>query len=207
MESEIALTLPYVEVLVDCPGHIGLLTYRVPKDVAIAPGDILSVDFGARQVGAIAIRLTANLPPDLAPTQIREVVEMVSDSLFPPGYWALLERVADYYYTPLMTAIRVALPPGLLQRSQRRVRLLISDIPDSKAISTTAQRIVELLQSSASQGGYAWSYIQQKVRGADKGLRELKQLGWVEVTLAPPANSTQPKRQQKVTLLVKTQKI
>jgi primosomal protein N' (replication factor Y) len=201
MEPEIALTLPYVEVLVDCPGHIGLLTYRVPRDITIAPGDILSVDFGARQVGAIAIRLTATLPPDLAPTQIREVAEVVSDSLFPPGYWALLERVADYYYTPLMTAIRVALPPGLLQRSQRRVRLLISKIPESKSISTTAQRIVALLQNSASQGGYAWSYIQQKVRGAEKGLRELKQLGWVEVTLAPPANSTQPKRQQKVTLL------
>jgi primosomal protein N' (replication factor Y) (superfamily II helicase) len=201
MEPEISLKLPYVEVLVDCPGHIGLLTYRVPQDVSIAPGDILSVDFGARQVGAIAIRLTATLPSDLAPEQIREVAEVVSDSLFPPGYWALLERVADYYYTPLMTAIRVALPPGLLQRSQRRVRLLVSDIPDSKAISTTAQRIVALLQSSATQGGYAWSYIQQKVRGAEKGLRELKQLGWVEITLAPPANSTQPKRQQKVTLL------
>jgi primosomal protein N' (replication factor Y) (superfamily II helicase) len=201
MEPEISLKLPYVEVLVDCPGHIGLLTYRVPEDVAIAPGDILSVDFGARQVGAIAIRLTATLPPDLALEQIREVAEVVSDSLFPSGYWALLERVADYYYTPLMTAIRVALPPGLLQRSQRRVRLLILEIPDAQSIGSTAQRIVELLQSSATPDGYAWSYIQQKVRGAEKGLRELKRLGWVEITLAPPANSTQPKRQQKVTLL------
>ena len=104
MKSESALQLPYVEVLVDCPGHTGLLTYRVPAQTPIAPGDILSVDFGARQVGAIAIRLTATAPSDLLPNQIREVAEVVSDSLFPPGYWALLERVADYYYTPLMTA-------------------------------------------------------------------------------------------------------
>ncbi len=201
MESEIALELPYVEVLVDCPGHTGLLTYRVPPKVAIAPGDILSVHFGAQQVGAIAIRLTATHPPDLAPEQIREVAEVVSDSLFPPGYWALLERVADYYYTPLMTAIRVALPPGLLQRSQRRVRLLVSDIPDLKIASLAAQRIVQLLQSSTTQDGYAWSYIQQRVKGAEKGLRELKQLGWVETALQPPTGSTQPKRQQKVTLL------
>jgi primosomal protein N' (replication factor Y) (superfamily II helicase) len=199
MES--ALQLPYVEVLVDCPGHTGLLTYRVPAQTPIAPGDILSVDFGAQQVGAIAVRLSATPPPDLLPNQIREVAEVVSDSLFPPGYWALLERVADYYYTPLMTAIRVALPPGLLQRSQRRVRLLITKIPESKPISSTAQRIVELLQSAATQDGYAWRYLQQKVRGADKGLRELKQLGWIEITLEPPASSTQPKRQQKVTLL------
>ncbi len=200
MESETAL-LPYVEVLVDCPGHTGLLTYRVPAQTPIAPGDILTVDFGAQQVGAIAVRLSATPPPDLLPNQIREVAEVVSDSLFPPGYWALLERVADYYYTPLMTAIRVALPPGLLQRSQRRVRLLITKIPESKPISSTAQRIVELLQSAATQDGYAWRYLQQKVRGADKGLRELKQLGWIEITLEPPASSTQPKRQQKVTLL------
>jgi primosomal protein N' (replication factor Y) (superfamily II helicase) len=202
MEQESALALlPYVEVLVDCPGHTGLLTYRVPAQTPISPGDILSVDFGAQQVGAIAIRLTATPPSDLLPHQIREVVEVVSDSLFPPGYWALLERVADYYYTPLMTAIRVALPPGLLQRSQRRVRLIIANIPESKAISPTAQRIVDLLQSAATQDGYAWRYLQQKVRGAEKGLRELKQLGWIETTLEPPASSTQPKRQQKVTLL------
>jgi primosomal protein N' (replication factor Y) (superfamily II helicase) len=203
MEPEIAgqLQLPYVEVLVDCPGHTGLLTYRVPAELPIAPGDILSVDFGARQVGAIAVRLTATPPSDLLPTQIREVAEVVSDNLFPPGYWALLERVADYYYTPLMTAIRVALPPGLLQRSQRRVRLLITKIPEFKTIGSTAQRIVDLLQSAATQDGYAWRYLQQKVRGADKGLRELKQLGWIEITLEPPASSTQPKRQQKVTLL------
>jgi primosomal protein N' (replication factor Y) (superfamily II helicase) len=201
MESESALQLPYVEVLVDCPGHTGLLTYRVPAQTPIAPGDILSVDFGAQQVGAIAVRLTATPQSDLLPNQIREVAEVVSDSLFPPGYWALLERVADYYHTPLMTAIRVALPPGLLQRSQRRVRLIITKIPESKPISPTAQRIVDLLLSAATPDGYAWRYLQQKVRGADKGLRELKQLGWIEITLEPPASSTQPKRQQKVTLL------
>jgi primosomal protein N' (replication factor Y) (superfamily II helicase) len=200
MKSEIAVELPYIEVLVDCPGHSGLLTYRIPPQIAVAPGDILSVHFGAQQVGAIAIRLTATLPPDLAPEQIREVAEVVSDSLFPPGYWALLERVADYYYTSLMTAIRVALPPGLLQRSQRRVRLRVSDIPELKIASLSAQRIVQLLQSSPTRD-YAWSYIQQRVKGADKGLRELKQLGWAEITLQPPASSTQPKRQQKVTLL------
>jgi primosomal protein N' (replication factor Y) (superfamily II helicase) len=201
MESEIAVQLPYVEVLVDCPGHTGLLTYRVPGSTPIAPGDILSVDFGAQQVGAIAVRLTATPPPDLLPTQIREVAEVVSDSLFPPGYWTLLERVADYYYTPLMTAIRVALPPGLLQRSQRRVRLRVATLPESKPISPSAQLIVDLLQNAATPDGYAWRYLQQKVRGADKGLRELKQLGWIEITLEPPASSTQPKRQQKVTLL------
>jgi primosomal protein N' (replication factor Y) (superfamily II helicase) len=194
------LCAPFVEVLVDCPGHTGLLTYRVPTGETIQPGDILSVDFGARQVGAIAVRLTATLPTDLAESQIREVVEVVSTSLFPAGYWELLERVAQYYYTPLMTAIRVAMPPGLLQRSQRRVRLVADAFPGIESLSETAQQVLELLRRSQTQA-YAWSYIQQRVKGAERGLRELRQRGWVETVLQPPTGSVQPKRQQKVTLL------
>ncbi|PSB67989.1 hypothetical protein C7B61_03240, partial [filamentous cyanobacterium CCP1] len=41
----------WVEVLVDCPGTQGLYTYRIPPDLEIQPGDILSVPFGSQQVG------------------------------------------------------------------------------------------------------------------------------------------------------------
>jgi primosomal protein N' (replication factor Y) (superfamily II helicase) len=191
--------MPFVEVLVDCPGQTGLLTYRVPADVTIRPGDILSVDFGPRQVGAIAIRLLARLPAELSVAQIREVNDVVSNGLFPKGYWTLLERIAEYYYTPLMTAIRVALPPGLLQRSQRRVRLTPAENLDPTQLGASAQKILVLLARSPSQD-YAWRYIQQRVKSADRALRELRQGGWVEMTLQTPA-AAQPKRQQKVTLL------
>ena len=190
----------FVEALVDCPGHQGLLTYRVPPGLIIQPGDILSVVFGAQQVGAIAIRLTPTLPADLEHHRVRDVLEVVSDSLFPPGYWELLERVAAYYYTPLMTAIRVALPPGLLQRSQRRVRLKPMTECDPTLVSAAAQHFLQLLQQAPTQE-YAWSYLQQKVKGAERALRELRQRGWVETVLQPPTGAVQPKRQQKVTLL------
>ncbi len=200
MQDGASLSPPFVEVLVDCPGHTGLLTYRIPSGETIQPGDVLSVDFGSRQVGAIAVRLTSTLPPDLVAAQIREVVEVVSTSLFPAGYWELLERVAHYYYTPLMTAIRVAMPPGLLQRSQRRVRLLTDAFSGAETLSDPAQKVLELLRRSQTQG-YAWSYIQQRVKGAERGLRELRHRGWVESVLQPPTGTVQPKRQQKVTLL------
>jgi primosomal protein N' (replication factor Y) (superfamily II helicase) len=189
----------FVEVLVDCPGQTGLLTYGIPAGVTIRPGDILSVDFGPRQLGAIAIRLVSQLPADLSVSQIREVQDVVSNGLFPEGYWTLLERVADYYYTPLMTTIRAALPPGLLQRSQRRVRLTPADGLDPSALGAAAQKVLALLARSPSQD-YAWSYVQQKVKGADRALRELRQRGWVETILQTPS-AAQPKRQQKVTLL------
>ncbi|HEY9861370.1 MAG TPA: hypothetical protein V6D16_17855, partial [Candidatus Obscuribacterales bacterium] len=127
-ESEISYsctpTHRWVEALVDCPGAQGLFTYALPPELTVQPGDILTVPFGAQQVGAIAIHLLAQLPPDLPPTQVREIEEVISTGFFPSTYWTLLNQVADYYCTCLMAVIRVALPPGLLGRSQRRVRLI-----------------------------------------------------------------------------------
>ena len=112
----------WIEVLVDCPGAQGIYTYRLPSELEVQPGDILSVPFGAQQVGAIAIRLVDQPPANLALDKIREVEDVVSVGFFPAAYWDLLNRVAEYYYTPLIQVIRVALPPGLLGRS-RRLRL------------------------------------------------------------------------------------
>jgi primosomal protein N' (replication factor Y) len=123
----------WVEVLVDCPGSTGLFTYRLPAQLEIKPGDILSVPFGAQQLGAIAIRLLAQPNIDLAPEKIGEVEDIVSVGFFPSAYWELLNRVAAYYYTPLIQVIRVALPPGLLGRSQRRIRLTVA----GAAVSTS----------------------------------------------------------------------
>ena len=80
--------------------------------------------FGIQQVGAIAIRYLEQLPPELEPAQIRAVDDIVQVGFFSATYWQWLNRVADYYCTSLMQVVRVALPPGLLARLQRRIRLV-----------------------------------------------------------------------------------
>jgi len=192
----------WVEALVDCPGAQGLFTYRLPPELSVQAGDILSVPFGHQQVGAIAVRPLDQLPPDLDPQQLRPVEEVITRGFFPAEYWQLLERVGQYYHTSLIQVIRVALPPGLLQRSQRRVCLGVSKIgPEvTEFLSPAAQRILEMLQAS-STGDYTWNYLQQKVPGARQGLRELQRLGWVETYLKPPT-PPQPKRQQAAILLI-----
>lgn len=199
----------WVEVLVDCPGSTGLFTYRLPAQLEIKPGDILSVPFGAQQLGAIAIRLLAQPNIDLAPEKIREVEDIVSVGFFPSAYWELLNRVAAYYYTPLIQVIRVALPPGLLGRSQRRLRLVrgggaggssyLLGSPDPSAFLTpTARQVWELLQGQPA-GDYSFAYLQQKVKSAYRGIRELLRFGLVESYLEPP-RLTRPKLQKAVTL-------
>ncbi|MGF2036956.1 MAG: primosomal protein N' [Nostoc sp. CmiVER01] len=222
----------WVEVLVDCPGSTGLFTYRLPAQLEIKPGDILSVPFGAQQLGAIAIRLLAQPNVDLPPEKIREVEDIVSVGFFPSAYWELLNRVAAYYYTPLIQVIRVALPPGLLGRSQRRIRLvggrgaggkeaggrgtrgphgvgiggegaggssyLLASSDPLAFLTPTARQVWELLQVQPA-GDYSFVYLQQKVKSAYRGIRELLRFGLVESYLEPP-RLTRPKLQKAVTL-------
>ncbi|MBD0301463.1 MAG: primosomal protein N', partial [Tolypothrix sp. T3-bin4] len=194
----------WIEVLVDCPGSLGLFTYRLPPQLLCKPGDILSVPFGAQQLGAIAIRLLTQPSADIPREKIRDVEDVIHSGFFQDNYWTLIERVSQYYYTQLIQVIRVALPPGLLGRSQRRIRLVLKDTsPDflttEAFLSNAARQIVELLRSSAA-GDYSFTYLQQKVKGAYRGVRELSRCGMVESYLEPP-RLTRPKLQKAVTMV------
>ncbi len=198
----------WVEVLVDCPGtqqeqqqEQKLYTYRLPTELEVQPGDILSVPFGAQQIGAIAIRLLDSPPSEVAPDRIKAVEDVISAGYFPASYCKLLERIAQYYCTSLMSVIRGALPPGLLSRSQRRIRLNPSAIPNSADtfLNPTARQILGLLQVQPN-GDYSFSYLQRQVRGASRGVQELLKRGWVESYLEAPKPS-RPKLKQAVTLV------
>ena len=164
-------------------------------------GDILSVPFGAQQVGAIAVRLLQILPADLDDKQIRSVTSIVNPGMFSATYWRLLEQVAEYYQTPLIQVIKTALPPGLLGRSQRRVRLLPTEIPPDAALflSPVAACVLQQLQQSAN-GDYTWQYLKQQCRGAVRGIQALVDRQWAESYLALPT-PPQPKRRQAVTVV------
>jgi primosomal protein N' (replication factor Y) len=206
----------WIEVLVDCPGSSGLYTYRLSDQLEVKPGDILSVPFGTQQLGGIAIRFLTQPPADLPLEKVRNVEDVVSVGFFPSTYWELLNRVAAYYYTPLIQVIRAALPPGLLGRSQRRIRLvrqdkptlsLSSSSPSSSSsplpfLSAAAQQILELLQAQAD-GDYSFLYLQRQVKAAYRGVRELQRRGLVESYLEPP-RPTRPKQQKAVTLIGST---
>jgi len=174
-----------VEVLVDCPGAKGLYTYRMPADLAVCAGDIVSVQFGAQLVGAIAIRTLEKPPSGLNPTSIKSIDAVINQSFFTKEYWQLLIRVARYYQTPFIRVIRSALPPGLLSRSQKRVRLKNQHFKNwhsietikasteqkngqslsskSAALDPAAQRLLQLL-NDAPKGEYSWQYLRTQLK-------------------------------------------
>ncbi|MEL6939592.1 MAG: primosomal protein N' [Cyanobacteria bacterium J06598_1] len=205
----------WVEVLVDCPGASGLYTYRVPAELTVQAGDIVSVFFGAQQIGAIAIRVRNNLPEGLSPSSIKSIEDIVNSSFFTKEYWQLLNRVADYYQTPFIRVLKAALPPGLLSKSQRRIRLCETQPNSSDAaghngslksevLSQSALAIFKILQASPT-GDYSWRHLQRQIKtprktgSATQAIQQLKQAGWVESYLASP-QAPQAKKRQAVLL-------
>ncbi|MEO1591113.1 MAG: primosomal protein N' [Cyanobacteria bacterium J06632_22] len=190
-----------IEVLVDCPGTQGLYTYRIPPHLSIQVGDILSVPFGQRQLSAIAVRHVATHQPKLHTFKLKDVIQIISHGFFSKDYWKLLEQVAAHYQTPLIQVIRTALPPGLLAKSKRKIRI---KRPHSQPKQTTAplspaaQHLLSLLQASP-EGEYTWQYLQRQHRQARSGLQQLQQQGWIESYLAPP-QPPRPKQRQAVML-------
>ncbi|NER49506.1 MAG: primosomal protein N' [Symploca sp. SIO1A3] len=197
----------WIEALVDCPDTKKhpyaqkLLTYRLPPDLAVKPGDLLTVPYGQQHLGAIAIRLLDSPPLDLPLAKIKDVEDVVCTGFFSVTYWQLLERVAHYYYTPLISVIRGALPPGLLSRSQLRFRLSPGELPREAdtLVSPIARQLLALLQAQPDKD-YSSFYLRRQVRGASKGLRELSKRGWVESYLEKP-KPIRPKVQKAVTLV------
>ena len=188
-----------MEVLVDCPGAEGAYTYAVPPELNVHPGDILSVPFGPRQVGAIALRRISEVPPHIAPRQVRPVEDILNRRFFNSTYWQLLERVAQHYQSPLIHVLRTALPPGLLAKSQRRVKLEPQGATADADLGKGAASILTTLRQSPTQD-YTWQYLRRQ-GGNRQGLQQLLQRGWVTSYLAAPRS---PKPQQRLAVSVVT---
>lgn len=180
-----------------------LYTYAIGNNLRVQLGDILIVPCRSQQVGAIAIRLLSAPPADFPPEKIKSVHEVISSGFFPPSYWQLLNQVADYYHTSLIRVIRMALPPGLLARSQRRIRLTESIPKEAQVfLDFSAKELLNVL-SSRKTGDSSWRKLKKQVYQADRALKDLLKRGWVESYLEPP-QPPRPKRQQVVTLVKST---
>lgn len=168
----------WLEVWVDHPHLGGCFTYRVPEEWDPQAGDLLSVPFGQQMAGAVALGWRSDLPEGVDPQSIRDIEAVVAKGILPSEFWPLLQQVADYYLTPLAQVVRTVLPPGLLNRSQRRIRLLATASRDPGQCSAAAQKLLEVLR--ARGGDLSWRYLQQQVPNAAVALRELQHQGWVE---------------------------
>ena len=185
-----SLSPQWVEVLVDSPYSEGLYTYKVRPDLTLEIGDIVSVPFGKSIVGGIVLNLSSDSPSHLPAEKIKEIDDIIARRFFPPHYWQLLQRTAQYYLTDLITVVKAALPPKLLSKSQTRIRLLPEKIPPNAENFCSGKEIqvLQLLQKS-KLGDYTSNFINQKIRNGRRAISQLAKRGWVETYLQPPAKA------------------
>ena len=196
----------WVEVLVDRPGSLEPYTYLLPDPLRqntqpIQRGDLLAVPFGSQTVGAIVVGFPKALPEGLVSSKVKAVEDIVSTGLIPDHLWQVLENVSQYYATPLPRVVRAILPPGVLTRSQRRVKLTDKGYGEEAwgAVSDSTSAVAALKLLRDRKGDLAWRFLRRTVSNMTQGLRLLQSQGLVE-SYWRTVKTVQPKRQLAVTL-------
>ncbi|UFP96817.1 primosomal protein N' [Gloeobacter morelensis] len=170
----------WVQVLVDAPARERTYTYRLADGMTAAGGDVVCVPFGSQLVGGIVLDCLDQLPAGLDPGRLKTVESVVGTGLFAAGFWPLLVRVADYYLVPLARVLETALPPGILSRARRRVRLVADAAPMAQwGLSAAAKSAFDFLRSQA-HADFSWRFCVQRLSGGASSLRELQARGLIE---------------------------
>ncbi len=177
----------WIEVLLNSPWGQELCIYSIPSDLMVQPGDIVSVPFGKQIIGGIAIRYTHSIPKYLNNDQVKPIDDLITSGFFTKKYFQLLEKVANYYCTDIITVIKAALPPNLLSKSQQRIRLKIENIPPGAETfcPPAAAQILNLLKAQ-TEGDYSYNFLKNKVKGAKKAIKELRKRNWIESYFQAP---------------------
>ncbi len=111
-----------------------LLTYSVPEEFQadLCAGQLVAVPYGERLVEGIVWTLSrdeTDIPTFESDDEVLRPLHAILD-LEPallPHQRALAEWMADYYVTPLAFVALMMLPPGLIQRSQVVLHLVIDE--------------------------------------------------------------------------------
>jgi primosomal protein N' (replication factor Y) len=101
------------------PRGAGSLTYRIPDDMPVRPGDLVLVPLQARLLPGVVLSVVGAAPA--FPT--RPVEDRVADDAFVgPLQLTLARWIAAHYRAPLYDCLALFLPPGLAARLAEAAR-------------------------------------------------------------------------------------
>jgi primosomal protein N' (replication factor Y) len=142
----------------------GSLTYLVPDNLFVAPGQRVQVPLATRRATGIVIRPGSPLPPGIEARAILRVLDaepVLTPELLELGLW-----IADYYVAPLGEVFRAMLPLRPETRRARLVRLSAKGIKKIEEISQSpesgANPAAELLNYLARRGSVSLPVLRQK---------------------------------------------
>lgn len=169
----------YALALVNIKG-LGVKTYSylIPDEMQskIKIGQVLLVPFGRQGlVNAFCVGFSDYLPPEIRAKKVNSILE--ENPLFNIDYLKLLEWVANYYCTDLITVINAAIPLKLIEKASKTEQL----IEFVKFDGATKRQLVvlELLEKSGKQQLITFEKVAKTTRAT---IKKLEELGCVKIT-------------------------
>lgn len=153
-------------------------SYEIPLHFQnkIKIGQALLVPFGRQgMINAFCVGFSNYLPPEIKAKQITKILE--ETPLFSADYLKLLEWVANYYCTDLITVLNAAIPLKLIEKSLK-TELSVEYVRDFGATKRQLQ-ILELLKEKGKMSLVSFEKLAKTTRAT---MKKLEALGCVKVS-------------------------
>jgi len=109
-------------------GGAGSLTYRVPDDMPVRPGDLVLVPLMKRLLPGVVVAVAGETPE--FPTRPVEN-HLSGDQFLGPLQLTLARWISAHYRAPLFDCLALFLPPGLTAKLQRGIRAGKPAVPEA----------------------------------------------------------------------------
>lgn len=153
-------------------------SYIIPDSMQnkIKIGQALLVPFGRQGlINAFCVGFSDYLPPEIKAKQINKILE--ETPLFSVEYLKLLEWVANYYCTDLITVLNAAIPLKLIEKSLKTEQ----SIEFVKTDGAT-KRQLEILEKLQSCGKMSLIEFEKLVKTTRTTIKKLETLGCIKLT-------------------------
>ena len=152
-------------------------SYEIPLHFQnkIKIGQALLVPFGRQgMINAFCVGFSNYLPPEIKAKPITKILE--ETPLFSADYLKLLEWVANYYCTDLITVLNAAIPLKLIEKSLK-TELSVEYVRDFGATKRQLQ-ILELLKEKGKMSLVSFEKLAKTTRAT---MKKLEALGCVRI--------------------------
>ncbi len=169
----------YALALVNIKG-LGVKTYSylIPDEMQgkIQIGQVILVPFGRQGlVNAFCVGFSDYLPPEIKAKKVSKILE--ENPLFTIDYLKLLEWVANYYCTDLITVINAAIPLKLIEKASKTEQYV-----EFVTFDGATKRQQEILEKLQAKGKCNLIIFEKEAKTTRATIKKLEDLGCVKLT-------------------------
>ena len=178
--SEVSVSAPRYAVCLVNVKALGVKTfsYIIPPEMqdTIKIGQALLVPFGRQGlINAFCVGFSDYLPPEIRAKKISKILD--ETPLFSVEYLKLLEWVANYYCTDLITVLNAAIPLKLIEKSLK-TEYIVEFVHTDGATKRQLQ-VLELLQQA---GKISLIEFEKKAKTTRATIKKLEAIGCIKLT-------------------------